>query len=1564
MPPKKHVPPPQSDESGSSSDGREEKEEEVEDPRKKSKKKPKRRSLQKKANTSQDEQDLQKNVDKMFDGSDWEDDGSDLFALKEPEPPQFLTRTEQRRDRLMILNVEVNNFKSYEGKASIGPFHKSFTSIIGPNGSGKSNLIDSLLFVFGFRASKIRSTKVSNLIHSSAHHVASSCTVTIHFQRIIDDGDRYQVVPDSNFEISRTAYKNGSSNYAIDGRAASKGEVEARLREVDIDIEHNRFLILQGEVEQIAMMKPVKATKSEVGMVEYLEDIIGSNRLEPLVRKFEKRVNRLNCEVSQQRIARDHARSSKVAMEGPVRQAVEFLMIENEQKTIQMKLDQRRRKRFLDKVAPLQAEIETKRDERKTLGEQLEANKNEFREAEKQEKALTDQCNKLGKEVDTLSEQIRDLNNEEKTRKDNLKKKVEEIAKIEVERDKELKKKTTLIAAPEKAEKKIKKCKEEVEQLIEIEEKANEEADKNLEEFEKRSQSQKEEQRTIQETWSKHNTELNKIRSAATVARDEYEDLTRMANSGTKQLDDMVARLATAEEEYKKQDDELKVLGPQKDEWVEKFKNLSTNYPNLRNQVREKQRELAVSQEKLTTISQQNTRFTSGRDIVQRLMKEKDEGRIRSFVGRLGDLGVIDKQYDRCITTNYGGMLNHLVCHTLDDASRVIEYLKRHELPKHTVISMQTTGILPHHYAPVPRDKYPGPRLLDLIDCDPEVRPAFCFVLGNALVAKTLAEAIQFNRMPACRGMTIVTLDGTMVSPNGNVTGGASRTGALSTDKSRVMRKVTEEERAAEYRLIQQVNNLKAEFAALKTQEQEMDREFMEARSKSEDLTKRVTMLQTCITKEQSTIKTLRKTVESQKVEAAKVKVDAKTLEEKKKNLEELEKKRDELGEEAGKVEKRQSEIQSKLDSLFKELVQCHRDQAKEALQKRQKLEKEMAKENTSITLSARNIAKCEDNIARLEREIESANASLDDLKKPAADEATMEAKEAELKVLKDKKAEADKEITELTKKQSAMSAAETQLEEDLSKCDEAIKELKNKMAADKVAVHEIDKKLAAMKVNRIPRFQFLTESSRPEDVPMQFNDVAVDENQTPEEVERQKRQLANKMTDDAYAREFEMRQRVLENAEKYSDVDGDKLVPITLLTDEEVAALTTRDKEEFEMKLSQCQQQIDALKGKVDISSIDTYVTKVIQYNEQVKALAEVVESHRRHNLEYQRLKQKRLEEFHSAFDFIGQHLVAVYKMLTDGGDAKLEYIDKDDPFKSGISFMVRPAKKAWKQIQFLSGGEKTLSSLALIFALHMFRPTPFYVMDEIDAALDYRNVSIIAQYIRQKTENAQFIIISLRNNMFELANRLVGIYKVDGCTKNVSIDPQKVCELAKHLSDRMGKETCTLPDEVSRRFNETISRQNKELTAREKQYPNFPSSSEISKAEKIVSVEGRVRKELNHTDSSSRPQSKASDMPSTSRSDSRANQFSDSSAPHASERPSSQRTPRKERHTDADETTPPVKRSNSTTTTTSTRSPRRNLAGGGTAERQDDTLPLDGEQQEQEQEHEQEHEHEEEEE
>ena len=83
----------------------------------------------------------------------------------------------------MITHIENENFKSYYGKQVLGPFHKSFSSIVGPNGSGKSNVIDSMLFVFGYRAQKIRSKKISVLIHDSdTHPDVRSCKVKVFFQ--------------------------------------------------------------------------------------------------------------------------------------------------------------------------------------------------------------------------------------------------------------------------------------------------------------------------------------------------------------------------------------------------------------------------------------------------------------------------------------------------------------------------------------------------------------------------------------------------------------------------------------------------------------------------------------------------------------------------------------------------------------------------------------------------------------------------------------------------------------------------------------------------------------------------------------------------------------------------------------------------------------------------------------------------------------------------------------------------------------------------------------------------------------------------------------------------------------------------------------------------------------------------------------------------------------------------------------------------------------------------------------------------------------------------------------
>lgn len=114
-------------------------------------------------------------------------------------------------------------------------------------------------------------------------------------------------------------------------------------------------------------------------------------------------------------------------------------------------------------------------------------------------------------------------------------------------------------------------------------------------------------------------------------------------------------------------------------------------------------------------------------------------------------------------------------------------------------------------------------------------------------------------------------------------------------------------------------------------------------------------------------------------------------------------------------------------------------------------------------------------------------------------------------------------------------------------------------------------------------------------------------------------------------------------------------------------------------------------------------------------------------------------------------------------GGTAFLSLEDPHEPYLHGIKFTAMPPAKRFRDMDQLSGGERTVAALALLFAIHDFRPSPFFVMDEIDAALDNVNVTQVGQYIRARADEGalQFVVISLKDNFYEKANGLVGIYR-----------------------------------------------------------------------------------------------------------------------------------------------------------------------------------------------------------
>ncbi|KAH8556317.1 RecF/RecN/SMC N terminal domain-containing protein [Umbelopsis sp. PMI_123] len=169
------------------------------------------------------------------------------FSIRS-EPQKSPTPDEEIKPRMVMTRMVLNNFKSYAGRQNIGPFHKSFSAVVGPNGSGKSNVIDALLFVFGYRANKMRQGKLSELIHNSASYPdLDMCSVEVHFQEIIDKpgSEEYTVVDNSQLIVSRQAFRNNNSKYYINSKTSSFTEVTTLLKERGIDLDHKRFLILQ-----------------------------------------------------------------------------------------------------------------------------------------------------------------------------------------------------------------------------------------------------------------------------------------------------------------------------------------------------------------------------------------------------------------------------------------------------------------------------------------------------------------------------------------------------------------------------------------------------------------------------------------------------------------------------------------------------------------------------------------------------------------------------------------------------------------------------------------------------------------------------------------------------------------------------------------------------------------------------------------------------------------------------------------------------------------------------------------------------------------------------------------------------------------------------------------------------------------------------------------------------------------------------------------------------------------------------------------------------------------------
>ena len=153
--------------------------------------------------------------------------------------------------------------------------------------------------------------------------------------------------------------------------------------------------------------------------------------------------------------------------------------------------------------------------------------------------------------------------------------------------------------------------------------------------------------------------------------------------------------------------------------------------------------------------------------------------------------------------------------------------------------------------------------------------------------------------------------------------------------------------------------------------------------------------------------------------------------------------------------------------------------------------------------------------------------------------------------------------------------------------------------------------------------------------------------------------------------------------------------------------------------------------------------------------------------------------EVFTAAMDDINTHYRRIFETLFPGGEGHLELDDPSDPLNSGVEIHARPAGKKVKRLSLLSGGERSLASLALLIAIYMSRPSPFYALDEVEAALDDRNLSRLLQVICELGERSQLIVVTHQKRTMQIAETLYGVSMRGGVSTVLSQQMEELREL-----------------------------------------------------------------------------------------------------------------------------------------------------------------------------------------
>eukprot|EP00096_Caligus_rogercresseyi_P004734 TRINITY_DN1916_c0_g1_i2.p1 TRINITY_DN1916_c0_g1~~TRINITY_DN1916_c0_g1_i2.p1 ORF type:complete len:1267 (+),score=574.91 TRINITY_DN1916_c0_g1_i2:226-3801(+) len=1181
----------------------------------------------------------------------------------------------------------------------------------------------------GEKTNLLRVKRLSDLIHGAS--VGRPVSNRAFVSAIFEFGDEEDEESEDGREkkFSRTII-GASSDHKIDNESVSSGTYMKELERLGINVNAKNFLVFQGAVESIAMKSPKELTS-------LFEEIAGSVSLRT-------EYLRLKEEMTHAEESTNLTHQKKKAIGAERKEA----KLEKEEADKFQKLR--------DNMSERRVELQLYR-----LYHNERAIKEHEVHLEKKKKDLLKIEDKKEEAEGGLKEAKKDLG---KAQRDfakvdsHIREKEHDIQRLKPEFIKSKERTAHLQKKTESARKSLKQA-----------EKAAKSHKQDINELERELTQNQENKAAFDEEIRAEGGSQNKDLRLESGQVDQYLKLKVLAGKeSARQMADLDSinreqksdqdRLDSELRKKSKLEQNLKTKGAELEEAQKREEKLADHIRQSKNQIEEQEKiftelegEVGCSRDRVADIHKEleevmnelgDARVDKHEDNRRKKKQEIVENFKRLFPGvydRMINMSQpIHKKYNVAITKQLGRYMEAIVVDCEATARKCIQYLKDQMLEPETFLPLDYIQARPLKTILRAIENPRGVMLLyDVLRYDPpEIKDAVLFVTNNALVCETPEDAMKVAyELGDNQRHDAVALDGTFYQKSGIISGGSmdlarkakrwddKQVSSLKVKKDKLMEELKQSMKNS--RKESEIQTIRSQISGLKTRQKYSLSDRDNTAKKIKDLRSSMETIRTDLEKVAPIIRDIEDVLKRRETTISAAKEKMNRLED------------DIFGDFCKMIgvpnirqyENRELKVQQEREK------------------KRLELENEINRIQSQLEYEGKRSKQLENNLTKYERMVQDDEDALEKAKNSESLQmGDIDTKMREVESLKKEKSFLKSEVEKFEETVGEAKKEVASVVKGIQSCNKEIGALEGNLGMERSSRHSI---LKTCKMDVIP-------------IPMTKGDLEEIEEDGDDEVsiELSESQPSHLI--------FEKEANIIIN---YDNLD-DNLKELESGDVKAIEASLEKHINELVSRLNRIQAPNMRAMQKLDEAR-----DKLIETNKEFEIVRKRAKNSK---MNFERVKKERYDLFMKCFDHVSNMIDEIYKQLAQNQSAQafLGPENPEEPYLEGINYNCVAPGKRFQPMSNLSGGEKTIAALALLFAIHSFQPAPFFVLDEIDAALDNTNIGKVASYIEEKTgeDGMNIIVISLKEEFYHRASKLIGICPDNSMGENVDCLISKV--------------------------------------------------------------------------------------------------------------------------------------------------------------------------------------------